>query len=90
MPTLANLIGYIAAVIGTFLMLPQVIKSWRTKKVGDLSMGTVVLYFVNCLLWLIYGILIAATPVIVANSIGLATSIFQLALKVRYGKKEIG
>ncbi|TSC82460.1 MAG: MtN3 and saliva related transmembrane protein [Parcubacteria group bacterium Gr01-1014_20] len=84
---LATTFGYVAAVTGTFLMLPQVIKSWRTKRVEDLAIGTVILYFVNCLLWLIYGILITATPVIVANGIGLLVSIFQVAIKVRYGKQ---
>ena len=84
---LANIVGYIAAVIGTFLMLPQVAKSLKTKSVEDLSMGTVVLYFVNCLLWLTYGALIGATPVIVANGIGFVISVFQLVLKIKYGQK---
>lgn len=79
-----NIIGYSAAVVGTSLMLPQVAKSWKTKSVGDLSFGMTVLYFFNCLLWLSYGVLIAAMPVIVANSIALVISIVQLGLQLRY------
>lgn len=79
-----NIVGYTAAVIGTLLMLPQVIKSWRSKKVEDLSFSTVILYFLNCALWLIYGLLIFAYPVIVANGIALVISIIQIFLKIKY------
>lgn len=85
---LTSAVGYTAAAIGTFLMLPQVVKSWKTKKVGDLSMGTVVIYFVNCLLWLTYGTLIVAVPVILANSIGLVIGFFQIVIKVKYMEKK--
>jgi MtN3 and saliva related transmembrane protein len=80
-----NLIGYAAVVIGTSLMLPQVVKSFRTKKMDDVSFGTVVLYFFNCLLWLIYSWLIHAWPPVVANAIGLAISVVQIRLKMVYG-----
>ncbi|MDP3052369.1 MAG: SemiSWEET family transporter [bacterium] len=79
-----NLIGYIAAVVGTFLMLPQIIKSYKSKKTADLSIGMVVIYIINCCLWLIYGLLLSALPIILANGIGLAIGIAQLFLKIKY------
>ncbi len=36
------------------------------------------------LLWLAYGILIGATPIIVANSVTLALAVAILAMKIRY------
>jgi len=45
-----------------------------------------VLYFLNCVLWAIYGILINAMPVIVANLIALVISIVQIVIKVKYAK----
>jgi MtN3 and saliva related transmembrane protein len=87
--TLANLIGYTAAVVGIFLMLPQVVKSWRTRRVEDLSLGMTILYFFNCLLWLIYGLLITAVPMIVANAAALVVSIIQVVLKLKYGQKSV-
>jgi MtN3 and saliva related transmembrane protein len=81
---LTNIIGYAAAVVGTALMLPQVIKSFRTKKVEDLSYLMVVLYLLNCLFWALYGMLIVAWPVIICNSIAFLISIGQLALKIKY------
>jgi MtN3 and saliva related transmembrane protein len=87
MEILTNVIGYTAAVVGTLLMLPQVVKSWRTKRVEDLSLGMTVLYFFNCLLWLLYGLLITALPMIVANATALVVSILQAILKLQYGRK---
>ncbi len=79
-----EIIGYSATIVGTSLMLPQVYKSLKTKSVKDLSWGMLSLYFLNCLLWLIYGTLISSTPLALTNGIALAISIFQISLKLRY------
>jgi MtN3 and saliva related transmembrane protein len=83
--TVTTLVGYAAAVTGTVLMLPQVIRSWRTRQVDDVSVGMVWLYVVNCALWLAYGILADVRPVWVANAFAFAISLVQLALKLHYG-----
>ncbi len=84
MNLLTQIIGYLAAAVGTSLMLPQVIKTLKTKKVGDLSLMMLVFYFVNCSLWLAYGLLILAWPVVVCNFLALIISIIQLILKFKY------
>ncbi len=84
MAVITSIVGFIAAVVGTSLMLPQVIKSVKTKKVNDLSFTMLIFYFLNCLLWLIYGSLIIAWPVIICNFIALNISIFQISLKFKY------
>ncbi len=81
---ITEIVGYSAAVIGTSLMMPQVIKSLRTKEVGDISFAMLVLYFLNCLLWATYGILIYAIPVIICNVIALVISVVQITLKIKY------
>lgn len=83
----ATTVGYMAAIVGTSMMLPQVIKSWKTKRVGDLAMGTVIIYFVNCGLWLTYGVLISSRPVVLANGIGLMIGFLQLVIKIKYNDK---
>jgi MtN3 and saliva related transmembrane protein len=80
-----DVVGYSATVIGTALMLPQLHKSWKTRKVADLSFGMLVLYFFNCFLWGLYGLLIGATPLIITNGIALLISVLLLILKIRYG-----
>ena len=82
---ITDLVGYVAVVVGTSLMVPQVVKSFRTKKMDDVSFGTVALYFFNCLLWLIYSWMIRAWPPVIANAMGLAISVVQIRLKMLYG-----
>lgn len=82
-----DVIGYSAALVGTSLMLPQVIKTFRTKRVDDISMGMVVLYLLNCFLWLAYGVLIRAYPLIICNLIAFFIGLAQLLLKLKYSSR---
>lgn len=84
--TVTTVIGYLAAAVGTVLMLPQVIRSWRTREVSDLSLGMVWLYVANCALWLTYGLLADVRPVWITNAAALAISLVQLGLKLRHGR----
>ena len=81
---LKNVIGYSATVLGTSLMLPQVYKSLVTKSVKDISWGMLILYVSGCILWLIYGILISAKPLAIANGIAFVIGIFQIFLKIKF------
>ena len=80
--TSADMVGYAATVVGTSMMLPQLIKSWRTKQMRDVAFGTIILFVLNCALWGIYGVMIAAEPMIVANVIGFVISLALLSLKL--------
>lgn len=82
--TLADIVGYAATIVGTGVMLPQIVKSLQTKRVEDLSLGMVWLYFFNCLLWFTYGILICAFHVVIANGIGLVISVAQIFFRLKY------
>jgi len=66
-----TIIGYIAATLGTICWLPQVVKTWVSRETKDLSLWANLLMFVNLLLWLTYGILLDAWPLIVANLISI-------------------
>ena len=81
---ITNIIGYSATAVGISMMTPQLYKSLTTKKVHDVSLGMLLLYFLNCFLWGIYSILIASNPVIIANGAGLLISMALLVLKVKY------
>jgi lactoylglutathione lyase len=87
MKLLTLMIGYAAVAVGTSFMLPQVLKSWRTKRADDLSLASGTLYFANSILWLTYGLLISAWPVAVANALALVISIVQVSLKLKYTRQ---
>ncbi len=85
---LTQIVGYLAAVFGTLLMIPQVYKSILTKRVDDISMVMLIVYIINCSLWESYGLLINAMPIILCNAIALGIGIFQTVLKVKYQTKQ--
>jgi len=82
--TSADMVGYAATVVGTSMMLPQLARSWQTKHMRDVAFGTIVLFLFNCALWLAYGLMIVATPMVVANAIGFVIGLVLLALKLRF------
>lgn len=82
---LANIIGYIAAIVGTVMFLPQVIRSWKTKHTKDISFISYSLLAASTFLWIIYGVLMNAYPIIFVNAVICILSIFLLILKRKYG-----
>jgi MtN3 and saliva related transmembrane protein len=60
-----------------------VVQSYRTRDVSGISLGMYLMFTLGIALWLLYGWLMRAWPVVVANvlTLGLAASI--LALKVQ-------
>lgn len=83
---LTTVFGYLATATGTCLMLPQLYKTFKTKSVKDVSWGMLIIYFFNSVFWLVYGLLLAATPLILTNSIALVISIAQIILQIKYSK----
>ena len=84
-------IGLVAAFCTTTAFLPQVIKSWKTKHVKDISLMYFVLVTFGIFMWFIYGLIIKDFPVIIANGISvlLAGSILYLKLKDVFKKHKI-
>jgi len=80
---LTQLIGLIAATLTTAAFLPQAIKTWRTKSTGDLSPFMFLIMCTGVLLWLIYGLLIKNTPIILANSVTICLASIILFFIVR-------
>ncbi len=65
-----NAVGFAAGVLTAIAFFPQAIQTWRTRKQG-MSTGTLLIYASGVALWIIYGLLIAALPVIVTNAFSL-------------------
>lgn len=80
----ATVIGYAAAVVSTFVFVPQVIRTWKLKSARDLSMATLVMMCTGLALWVIYGALTSQAPIIAANGIVLALASAILVMKIKY------
>lgn len=63
----ADILGYVAAILGSFSLLPQAIKTIKTKNTSGISLTTYIIFFVNIILWFSYGVLKDQKPIIMAN-----------------------
>jgi MtN3 and saliva related transmembrane protein len=80
---MVNLLGSVAGVLTTLSFVPQVIKTWRTRKADDISLGMLLLFSLGVGLWGVYGVIIGATPVIVANGVTLVLAFVMVIMKLR-------
>ena len=83
-PNSDSLIGLIAGTLTTLSFVPQVAKAWRRQSVNDLSLTMLLMFATGVALWLIYGFLNAAVPIIVANGVTLVLAIGLIGMKVRF------
>lgn len=83
---IADFIGYTAGALIIASFVPQIIKSYKTKSVKDLSLLMLVLIISATLLWIVYGFMIDSKPVIAVNAVYSLVVGFQLYLKIKYEK----
>lgn len=86
MNPMPELVGYMAAILTTLSFLPQVWHTWRTRDVRGISLGMYVVFATGVFLWLVYGLLAGAWPIVVANAVTLALALAILAMKLRWGR----
>ena len=80
---MVNVIGGVAGALTTIAFVPQVIKTWRTKRADDLSMGMLLLFTTGVALWLLYGLMAGAMPVVAANGVTIVLALAMIVLKAR-------
>ncbi len=81
-PELSELVGYPAAILTTIAFVPQAWKSWHTRDLSGISLPMYALFTLGVAFWLVYGLLIASTPIIIGNGITLALATVVLWLKL--------
>ena len=82
----ADIVGSLAAVLTTVSFLPQAWHSFKTKDVSGVSLGMYSVFTVGVALWLVYGLLLRAWPIVVANVITLGLAVAILGMKVVFGR----
>lgn len=79
-----TLLGYVAGFLTSLALLPQVVKIYKSRSARDISSVMFAIFCIGIILWIIYGVAIGSTPVIIANSVSLSFSLIILALKFRF------
>ena len=84
---LPELIGYLAATLTTCSFVPQALQTFRTLDVSGISLGMYSVFTAGVALWLVYGLALAAWPIVAANAVTLALAGAILGMKLRYGAR---
>jgi MtN3 and saliva related transmembrane protein len=80
-------VGLIGAFLSAVTFMPQVWLAWKSKSVGDLSLGMLSIVFISVVVWLVYGFYLHLIPVIIANCIVGFLSVVLLYFKFTFPKK---
>ena len=80
-------LGFIAGVLVTVALVPQLIRIFRLKSAVEISLPFTILLLVGMLCWLGYGILFQLFPVIFWNAVGAGLVATLLFAKLKYGRQ---
>jgi MtN3 and saliva related transmembrane protein len=83
-----EMVGYFAATLTTVSFIPQALLTLRSGSADGVSLKMYALFTAGVALWLLYGVLTGAWPVILANAVtlALATLILVVAWRGRRGR----
>ncbi|MGE5517755.1 MAG: SemiSWEET family sugar transporter [Bacteroidota bacterium] len=85
---LTQAVGSTAALLTTLAFVPQVVKTLKTRHTRDISLGMWAMFSAGVALWLAYGLLLMAWPIILANAATLVLALIVLAVKLANMGKE--
>lgn len=83
-PAFAESVGYVAAFLTTASFLPQALMIWRSRRAEGISVGMYAIFSTGVFLWLAYGLLVRAWPVVAANAVTLTLDLWILGMKLRF------
>ncbi|MBC8057966.1 MAG: SemiSWEET transporter [Rhizobiales bacterium] len=81
--TAIDTLGYAAATLTTASFLPQAWLTFRTRDVSGISLAMYSVFTFGIALWLAYGVLLQAWPIVIANAVTLALAAGILTMKLR-------
>jgi MtN3 and saliva related transmembrane protein len=82
-------LGLVAGTLTSIAAVPQLVKTLRTRHARDISVWQPLLLAFGIALWLVYGILIHDTPLVLANIVPLICNIMLTILKLHYRKNDV-
>ena len=80
-------VGLAAGFLTSIAVIPQVVRTWRTKHAMDLSIWQPLILILGMLLWLLYGIALDDIPLILANLFSVVCYLFLLGMKIVYDRR---
>ena len=78
-------IGVTAGIFVAVSVMPQIIKSWKTKSTKDIAISWSLINLGGQILWIVYGFLINSSSLVVMSGISLVMNLSMVVLKLKYG-----
>jgi len=82
------LIGLIAGTCTTIAIVPQIVRTWKTKEVKNVSPKMFLVLITGVSLWCVYGILKKDVPIIITNGISVLLNLVMLYFLLIYTKNK--
>lgn len=79
--------GLAGGFLTTIGFIPQVIRSYRTKSVDDVSLIQPIVLLCGMSLWLMYGIFLGDVAIILANLFSIFFNLALVLIKINYGRR---
>ena len=83
--TTMMLIGITAGILVLSGWIPQIVKGYRTKRMNDVSVYLMIIYFAGAFLWFVYGLALDDIYIIGTNLIIALLTMLVLFMKLKYG-----
>jgi MtN3 and saliva related transmembrane protein len=80
----ATHIGLVAGALTSVAVIPQVVRTYRTRHARDISIWQPVLLDIGMLLWLVYGLLLKDLPLILANAFSIVCNTLLIFMKIYF------
>ncbi|PZP42393.1 MAG: hypothetical protein DI598_16985 [Pseudopedobacter saltans] len=87
MDTTAQILGHFGSAFSIVTLIPQVIKTWKSKSVRDISFATLLIQLIQVVAWLLYGILLKNMPLIIVNLFMFTNTFLLVIMKMKYKTK---
>lgn len=82
-----TVVGAIAGTLSTVGLVPQVVRTWRTRRTNDLSLGMVCLSGTGAVCWTAYGILMQDVVIISTNVVIASMFLYLVHMKLTESKR---
>ena len=86
--TTMMLIGITAGILVLSGWIPQIVKGYRTKRMNDVSVYLMIIYFAGAFLWFVYGLALDDIYIIGTNLIIARLTMLVLFMKLKYERTQ--
>lgn len=75
-------IGYLAGILTMIAVVPQIAKAWKARQVDDISLVMLFILICGLSLWVTYGFIKQAWPIVITNGLSVLLNVFLFGLVI--------